>query len=143
MKRILAAVVVAGLILPTTAAAHFTVMKPGSRFWVITRPPKPTPNLQHQIGNKFNPYAICRHGIRGNPRRDPVFTTLGGYPLSFTGVGSPPTRAYLFSFNHERWSTRLFTFHASHQRPPDLQAKAVNPKRSRKAVFYWRCEHPS
>jgi hypothetical protein len=129
-------------ILPTTAAAHFTVIKPGSRFWVLTSRPKPTPNLEHQIGDKFNPYAICRHGISGHPRIDPVFTTLGGYPLRFIGRGSPPRSAYLFSFSHDRWSTRLLAFHADHQPPPDLQAKAVNPKRSRVVLFFWRCEHP-
>ena len=95
-KRLITAVAVlmvfVAAILPTTAAAHYTVMKPGTRFWVVTRPPKPTPDLEHQIGDKFNPYAICRHGIRGHPRTDPAFTTLGGYPLRFNGRGSPPTQ---------------------------------------------------
>ena len=145
MKRILAVAIVAGLILPATAAAHHTVMKPGSRFWVVSSRPTstPTPNHVHVIGNKFNPYAICRHGIRGRPPIDPAFTTLGGYPLRFTGRGSPPTSSYRFSFSHNRWSTTLFTFHASHQNHRVWQAKAVNSQRSRKVLFFWRCRHPS
>ena len=38
-RRLVTAVAVvtvfAAAILPTTAAAHFTVIKPGSRFWVL------------------------------------------------------------------------------------------------------------
>ena len=102
--RLVTAVAVVGVfaasILPTTASAHFTVIKPGSRFWVITSRPKPTPSLEHQIGDKFNPYAICRHGIRGHPRTDPAFTTLGGHPLRFTGRGSPPRSTYPVSYTH-------------------------------------------
>ena len=129
--------------LPTTAAAHFTVIKPGARFWVITRPPKPTPTLEHQIGDKFNPYAICRHGVRGHPRTDPTFTTwLGGHPLTFTGRGSPPRHTYRFAFSHDRWRATLLAFHAPHQPQPDLQEKAVNDQGSRKVLFFWRCEHP-
>ena len=148
-RRLVTAVAVvtvfAAAILPTTAAAHFTVIKPGSRFWVLTSRPKPTPNLEHQIGDKFNPYAICRHGIRGHPRTDPTFTTwLGGHPLRFTGRGSPPRSTYRFAFSHDRWRTTLLAFHAPHQPQPDLQAKAVNHQEWRKerVLFFWRCEHP-
>jgi hypothetical protein len=141
-RLISAGVVVMALAAPTTAAAHSTVIKPGSRFWVITRPPKPTPSLEHQIGDRFNPYAICRHGISGHPRTDPAFATLGGYPLRFTGRGSPPRSTYRFAFSHDRWRTTLLAFHAPHQPQPDLQAKAVNRQESRKVLFFWRCEHP-
>jgi hypothetical protein len=142
MKRVLAVVLVVGLIVPTTAAAHFTVMKPGSRFWVLSsRPPKGS-----EVGNKFNPYVLCRHGISGNPATDPVYTTPGGFPLRLTGVDPErPTpsidRDYLFSFGHDRWSTRLRIIHAPHQ-PPVWEIRAVNPNRSRKALFFWRCRHP-
>jgi hypothetical protein len=54
----------------------------------------------------------------------------------------PDNRRLSLLVQPQRWDTRLLTFHAPHQRPPDLQAKAVNPKESRKAVLYWRCEHP-
>ena len=145
-KRLVTAVAVpmvfVAAILPTNAAAHYRVVKPGTRFWVVTRPPGPTPNLEHQIGDKFNPYAICRHGIRGHPRTDPAFTTLGGDPLSFNGRGSPPRSTYRFAFSHDRWRSTLGAFHAPHQAQPDLQAKAVNHQESRKVLFFWRCEHP-
>ena len=94
------------------------------------------------LGDRFNPYAICRHGIRGHPRTDPAFTTLGGHPLRFNGRGSPPRSTYRFSFSHDRWRTTLLAFHAPHQSPPDLQVKAVNHQESRKVLFFWRCEHP-
>jgi hypothetical protein len=140
MKRLLAFAIVIGLVFPAGAAAHHHVMKPGSRFWVLSsRPPQ-----NSEIGNRFNSYKLCRHGISGDPATGPVFTTPGGFPLRLTGFeprAPQGSGVWRYAYSKDRWSTRLLIIHAPHQ-PPVWTTRAVNPKGSKKAVFYWRCRHP-
>jgi hypothetical protein len=142
MKRKLVLSIIAALLLvPAAAAAHSTVMKAHSRFWVLSsHPPHGS-----EVGNRFNPYAICRHGISDDPQTASIFKTLGGRPLKFNGVdfhkaGRPRDGAYRYARRHNKWQGRLLTIHAIHQRPV-WEVRAVNPG-SRKERFIWHCFHP-
>ena len=141
-RRILVAALAVGLLLvPTTAAARYRVMKPGSRFHILSsKPPKGS-----EIGsNKFFQYTVCHHGMKGHPSSDPVFTTLRGFPLSLQKMDPPPGIGIGHDYDYrfgQKWHAHLRVVRAPHQ-PPIFSARAVNPNSSRTVLFFWRCRHP-
>jgi hypothetical protein len=140
MKRVLAVALLAGLILPTTAAAHFTVMKPGSRFWVLTSPPSSNGS---KAGKKPGSYAVCRHGYGGRPEGGRVFTTLDRTPLVLRRLGTRPGPGFRRHYGYrlgKKWHANLRV--VKHRHPRIRSARAFNPKTSRTVLFFWHCKHP-